>query len=79
MDDPWLPTQGYHLELGVGLADRSLGSSRDFFELRGRMGGLFSFDDAGKWGVAGLVGYTSRKTLDEDNTPPIAERVFLVG
>ena len=79
LDDPWLPTSGYHLELGLGVADRALGSSRDFIEVRGRLGGLVSFDDVGKWGLAGLIGYTSRKTLDGDETLPIAERIFLGG
>ena len=44
------------------------------------MGGLFSFGDAGKWGRRWLaLSYTSRKTLDEDNTHLVAERVFLGG
>ena len=79
LDDLWLPRSGYRLEGGVAVADRLLGSTRDFIELSGSAAGLISLDDEGKWGLAGLLAYKTRKPFDRDGNLPISERVFLGG
>ena len=73
-----MPKSGYRLEGGVAIADKLLGSTRDFIELSGRAAGLISIDPGGKWG-ASLLSYTTRKPFDREGNLPISERLFLGG